>query len=271
MELTVIFKLIAFTTWIEISLPGELNLSLFIFKTSRLNLDNLGLYDWMLYPELFDSLLPITHMRLKNNNLTKIPDFGTRTLSSIEKLGLKGNKIQFTKRDDFHNMTKLHYLTLWENNLESFPDFGEAAPSLVYIDLRENQICTLNSQYLENLASLADLDLSQNQFTSIADFTTLPCPSCVAVSLMYNLITSVELITVLSYKFKNLPLINIGKNPIICDCKMQWMEISLATGLMNWTDNLLNLKCAQPSNIKNVQVSELAFTSFECDGKFSYD
>lgn len=102
---------------------------------------------------------------LKNNELTKIPDFSR--CPGIKELYLGKNKIIDEIPIDLTGLSKLQVLSLHRNKLKSFPIFNPIS----YVDLRMNNITEICSfGFLPNKRKTNRLRLNLNPIVSVSHF-----------------------------------------------------------------------------------------------------
>ncbi|XP_020299164.1 leucine-rich repeats and immunoglobulin-like domains protein 2 isoform X2 [Pseudomyrmex gracilis] len=203
------------------------------------------------------SLTKLKHLNISGNLLSNFPDI---SLEQLEVLDLSFNNITIIpKTVSINNFPNLRILKVNGNclkditlrsklELESFEaNFVETIEKIdenAFLMLKEKNDCInvtiSNNVKLSSIAenvfhhmNICSLDLSNNHFTYL----------------------SFELFKTHVYgkNFSNARyLINLQKNPFICDCSLQWMLDELVPKLYTIQPSLLeDLKCAGPSPLMN--------------------
>jgi len=187
----------------------------------RISLLNLEYNKLKSIPDDLGNITTFTGLWLNGNNLQYIPE-SFRNLKGIRALYLHEN-----------NLTSVVVGSAWEitldhNNLEDLNGLAEGSfPSLFRLTASHNKIRILERQVLKNLPKVAELDLSYNELTYVA-----------------NAISELEFLSDVNFahnQLKTLPKgldeintirsLNLGGNPFVCDkASLSWL-----------TPNVLNL------------------------------
>ncbi|NET73474.1 MAG: GTP-binding protein, partial [Sphaerospermopsis sp. SIO1G2] len=117
-------------------------------------------------PEALANLTNLTHLYLRNNQITAIPE-ALANLTNLTHLYLSENQITAIP-EALANLTNLTELDLSENQITAIPEALAKLTNLTELDLSENQITAI-PEALAKLTNLTELDLSRNQITAIPE------------------------------------------------------------------------------------------------------
>ncbi|XP_072455619.1 polycystin-1 isoform X2 [Notamacropus eugenii] len=111
-------------------------------------------------------------------------------------------------------------------------------PDVTSLDISDNFISTLETEFFENLSALVQLDISNNKISTLEE------------GIFANLF--------------NLSEINLSVNPFVCDCNLSWFPI--------WVDEqkvsvvqLREARCAEPPHLADVPILSISFSDDTCD------
>ncbi|KAL3887312.1 hypothetical protein ACJMK2_027254 [Sinanodonta woodiana] len=209
-------------------------------------------------------------------------------LLGIEVLNLEYNPLRYIVRDTFTftEMESLRYLDLSHCEIEEMEIGAINLPKLVHLDLSWNKLRTVEKS-LEMMVSLKKLDLSHNLFTEISDFPNLP--RLAMLNLDSNNIHNIDIRTsvyqnmdnlqVLSLRNNNLKslrqdaipwdldtllTVDLGNNPVICDCDLKWITTNPFVRARNVT-----MSCSEPKLLRGRDPLELSRDYFLCNSSFT--
>ena len=167
----------------------------------------------------------------------------------LKVLSLPNNNLQEVP-DMLHKLTKLHSLDLSNNRIRSLllADLSELV-NLQYLHLENNLIADVNAYVFAFMKNIRHIDLSGNKLESL----------------------SVD-----AFDVKRLLYIEVllSDNPWRCDCDIAWLieatkeELEGNPGPLQVNEIHYALKCAQPSELKDIRFSELATLYYD---DFMYD
>ena len=167
-------------------------------------------------------------------------------------------------------MTKLEAVSFQNNFLSDFPDFGDATATVRFLYINDNKITFIDKHRLERFAKLRLLNLTGNRLFSIPDFTKLPFKGPIKISLMSNMISKLDPNVLQVYNVSDTLTIDLDKNPIHCDCRIQHVAMFPVTQSSNWTKTIHNLSCMTPANLKGMAVFGIELQRMICAGWCHY-
>ncbi|VDK74302.1 unnamed protein product, partial [Onchocerca ochengi] len=182
-----------------------------------------------------------TELRLEQNQITYIPPRAFHNLHQLKQLDLSKNNIMEISPRAFEGLKSLNSLVLYGNNLSNLP--SEAFHELVNLQLlllNANKLQCLRRDTFSSLTNLNLLSLYDNQIYSIANGT------------FDGLI--------------NLTTLHLARNPIICDCNLEWLAHLLAKKAMETS----SARCDSPKRVAHRRISTLHHSKFRCKGSEAY-
>ncbi|XP_065573963.1 toll-like receptor 6 [Artemia franciscana] len=191
----------------------------------------------------FKNLRSLKVLNLARNALYYLENRVFESVPGLEALNLEGNQITSLNGlfKPLHNLT---WLNISDNQIDSF-DYSYIPPKLFGLDMKHNNIPTLDNSYNVEHNRLEYLDVSHNRITMISPFSV---PKSIRTFIaVNNHISKVEQHTFADKKF--LKLVNlqrnlirglepaslrihpeashsqffIASNPFNCDCRMEWL------------------------------------------------
>jgi len=176
--------------------------------------------------------------------------------------------------------------------------FFKRFKKLERIDLRNNQIATIENRAFEGASSLTDLFLNENRLEQLQPELFIGLENLKILLLRNNMISviqnntfshlkSLRLLSLYDNKIScvqkgsfealsSLKTLNLMSNPLVCNCQIKWLKDwlllnNLATG---------NLKCISPASLNGKSLTDLQASvfadcdtsqNFECDAQHSPD
>ncbi|XP_074135622.1 polycystin-1 isoform X2 [Sminthopsis crassicaudata] len=113
-------------------------------------------------------------------------------------------------------------------------------PDVTSLDISDNFISTLETEFFENLSSLVQLDISNNKITTLEE------------GIFANLF--------------NLSEINLSLNPFVCDCNLSWLPSWVEEQKVSVVQ-LREARCAEPSHLADVPIFSVSFDG-TCDEEY---
>lgn len=182
-----------------------------------------------------------TEIRLEQNQISSIPSHSFKNLKNLTRLDLSKNIITEIQPKAFLGLHNLHTLVLYGNN-----------------------ITDLKSDTFEGLGSLQLLLLNANQLTCIRRGTFDHVPKLSMLSLYDNDIKSISEVTF--QNLTSLSTLHLAKNPLICDCNLQWLaQINLQKNI-----ETSGARCEQPKRLRKKKFATLPPNKFKCKGSESF-
>ena len=125
------------------------------------------------------SFYEVTHLDLRDNQLTVLPDYSVSILSrfpELRRLWLSENKINKIASNAFKALSKLQVLVLSKNKLKNLvSNWFQSLPSLIYLHLDRNEFENVQDSVFGRLNKLKLLNLSGNalKYLPSGTFNTL--------------------------------------------------------------------------------------------------
>ncbi|KAF7990430.1 hypothetical protein HCN44_000235 [Aphidius gifuensis] len=208
--------------------------------------------------DAFEDLKKLTHLYLENNRLRTIEHCHTRNLFELKTAILSHNNLTI------------------KNNEESSKALFKNSTLIEKLDLDDNQIsgfCFYNKEAIPGVDNATEIILSNNKLTSLSN-VHLHDTSYKKIKLYVsnNNITSLfypnESET--SDKFNNNHVeVFADNNPLNCDCNLHTMiqhrnKANRTIEFRNWTIHMDNLKCNEPSLLKNTPIEIFESKTYKC-------
>jgi Leucine-rich repeat (LRR) protein len=194
----------------------------------------------------FPSLPSLRILSLSGNKISDIEQGSFNKLPKIEAIQLEDNLIS-SMTYLFTNISSLLYLNLSNNRITNF-DYINIPPSLLWLDIKKNQVKEIRNNSTEELHiqtlyissnnltmlkhnmvphSLELLFVDNNQINLVEPYTFKNKTNLMEVDLRGNNLAHLELASIIisEVKGKNImPKFFLGENPFECDCKMEWLQ-----------------------------------------------
>ncbi|ALC46724.1 Tl [Drosophila busckii] len=247
----------------------------------QVNLINLDLHRNRLssLPDgIFDRLSKLETLNLAENQLTEISSKLFAKLTNLQSLRMNNNQLKMIRPQAFVANTLLRQLNLANNRIDLHEyltgnqlsaDVGSPfAPlhNLTTLNLRNNSLMIVFSDWKYALRQLQEIDLSYNNFSRL-DYSDLDFVSLfdVSVNMSHNQIRNVHLYKQSSFSGSQHGLklvhgvksvqVDLNNNPLLCDCTLQRfvqvvrgdIELEYAKQLVTYTDQLY---CQGPSALE---------------------
>lgn len=196
----------------------------------------------------FPSLPSLRILSLGGNKIKTIEDGSFGNLPKVEAIQLQDNLLS-SMTDFFTDITSLQYLNLSNNRITHF-DYADIPPSLLWLDVKKNEIKEIGNYYdlntelrIETLYissnnltilkhnmvphSLELLFVDNNQIHLVEPYAFKNKTNLMEVDLRVNMLAHLDLYSILISENKgrkNVPKFFLGENPFECDCKMEWLQ-----------------------------------------------
>ncbi|KAH8417773.1 hypothetical protein KR222_005747, partial [Zaprionus bogoriensis] len=262
-------------------LDDQLNLTTLDLQKNRLSL---------LPDGIFDHLTSLETLNLAENLLTEIPTKLFSKLRNLKTLIMNDNRLVTVQT--FVGNPMLRQLNLANNriNLYEYMALSEGQnlgspfgplTNLTKLNLRNNSLMVMFSDWKYQMRELQEIDLSYNNFTGL-DYTDLDFVSAhdLTINMTHNQIRNVHF-----YKASNFQGIEKGQrfvngvktvhvdlndNPLVCDCTLlrfaqlvnKSIEPDYAKPLQLTTDRL---SCASPTGLANRLIEEVDANELLCN------
>lgn len=231
---------------------------------------------------LFENTRNLETLNLSSNRLRKLSAHIFASLEKLKVLFLNNNNLHTIDRSSFGGLTSLTNLYM-QNNFLSFNEINillqeqelvtEGSPfqylqSLSVLNLRNNSISRIFSDWNVNTLKLTELDLSYNRISMLSHHNVNFLSDNIVVNLTHNRITEVNLSEMESLILANRNAypskikIYLNDNPLNCNCViLPFVQYGL--GQMNRavyeSISLIadEMRCAEPENLYNLPVFKL--------------
>ncbi|KAI1731910.1 leucine rich repeat domain-containing protein [Ditylenchus destructor] len=176
-----------------------------------------------------------TELRLEGNRIAFIPNHAFRNLRNLVRLDLSKNVIQDITEDAFFGLSSLNTLMLFANNLTELPpQLFRPLISLQLLLLNTNKLQCLRKEVFKGLNKLNLLSLYDNQIKSIQNGT---------FSDLHSLQT-----------------LHLARNPLICDCNLEWLAELLSEKPMETS----GARCHLPKRLSKRRLGSIPPNKFRC-------
>lgn len=143
---------------------------------------------------VFDSLLNLTILVLSKNLIIGNywnPEVFRRNIN-VETIQFSGNDMSEAPQNLLSHFDQLNSVSLRKCHLTEFPTFliSSNITSIIHLNLRQNKIGIIKTNFFENFEILAILDLSRNQIEHIAENSFKSMKELVVLNLSKNLLTT---------------------------------------------------------------------------------
>ena len=176
--------------------------------------------------EFFTGLSNLRKLSMQGSGLTASSFWDSNTedlpvlsaLSTLERLYIKGNKLDRLKPGTFQGLQNLQKLEMDNSDIRSLnEDIFMNLTSLEYLSIDENHIAELTSRHLVDLSSLVGVSIKSNEIKGLASdvFTNNPHLSYLLIS--HNYLTTVKEGTILPRQ-----TLDVSNNPFSCNCEFTW-------------------------------------------------
>lgn len=230
---------------------------------------------------------PIINLAIKGNDMTNASEFISlfSIKNTLSELRLTGNPVElFSDREQwaviFNSLGALTKLWIKSVGLEDCLDLGDAADGVRVLGLEDNSISNLRKECWSGFNNLRLLSLSENQLTSIPDFSLLPANNNLqGLFLDYNNIITMDVsqlmmlgrLEELDLSYNNLSSIpdmtslpvttlTLIGNPLFCDSGLVWIK-QTGTGSLNVIMD--GAPCIGPSNLVDIPWNNIGLADLQ--------
>ncbi|XP_050503411.1 connectin-like [Diabrotica virgifera virgifera] len=110
----------------------------------------------------------LQRLKLCKNQIEYLEEFSIANLLSLKELDLSGNRIRAIPTFVFFNLPELKYVRLNNNNISRIEDKAfSALGNVLELDLSENYICDITNLTFFGLSKLKVIDLSVNKIVNL--------------------------------------------------------------------------------------------------------
>lgn len=218
------------------------------------------------------SLPSLSHLECESfDHLYSLQTLSLFHLPALSSLNLQDCLSHLSTKDLSQLMIEVKQPSL-ESNLERLL----SSTRLHHLTISGTRLSSLSPSFLVGMKSSEISVTVRNTSITVLSNTlaSLPVSTKVTLDLGDNLITSFTdtFIQSIDNKQNSLKIIGVNRNPIACDCKLEsfWKYINLRLKLIpnakyfNPIEDLLNVTCASPDELKGLKVSEIDLSSLTC-------
>ncbi|XP_028966573.1 leucine-rich repeat-containing protein 15 [Galendromus occidentalis] len=190
----------------------------------------------------FNGLVSLVNLNLQYNSLERFPAQALAELHKLEELSVGGNRFGEIQSGDLHVLPGLKKFSLTQS--ESFERIAEDAfdhsPNVEQVLLENNKLLQhLPEKLFAQLRVLKHVSLRGNALRFIH-------PKAVPVG--------------------QLDTFDISKNPLICNCSIEWLWNQLRFHESIAYHNSSGARCAGPANLQHELIKNLSQADLDCDG-----
>jgi len=233
-------------------------------------------------------LTKLTHLRLDNSRLTRLPDNCLSNLTDLTKLKAIQNNITEIQDGLLNGLRYLQTVVLRQNQIVSVNSraFTNSC-SLRFIDLSNNLLQDLDKRWVYELGSNGDADspaqinLQYNRISKATnvDGLQLHCGMkrmYVVVDLRYNEIrqlseavrawqlTGRQMLCIAPFVMgRSTVQLYIGHNPFLCDCKDFWLY--KMDNNFHFFRLFEGARCSQPLSLRDLEIDQVPLDQFVCE------
>ena len=207
---------------------------------------------------LFQGLTELKYLRFIQNNLTRLEGGLLSDNKKLETFHFHENHIFDLKKEFFSKNKKIKEINLSKNSLTSWPGNPHPFEKLKDLDLSQNKMVQLTTDFFLNMLHLQKLNLSRNLFgqksngwISVHDIQF--SDEKIVVDLSNNHIRTIDLsgLDTFSHQetsFNNNYNLNLTGNPLACDCWAIELKMKMEGKLSGIFENFFklsnhNLRC----------------------------
>ncbi|XP_076156250.1 leucine-rich repeat and immunoglobulin-like domain-containing nogo receptor-interacting protein 2b [Alosa pseudoharengus] len=198
-------------------------------------------------PRAFSGLLSLRQLTLERCNLSAIPGQALAQLRALETLRLSQlANVAEVPPHAFRNMPRLRHLALerlpllealpspaflglnlttlaiTQTNLSAVPTLGHLR-HLTFLNLSHSRVRVLRAGGLRGLARLEELHLRSAALERIEPDAFLGAPSLRMLDVSSNRLATLERAAFPEGHDLSLQTLRIGRNPLVCDCRLRWL------------------------------------------------
>ena len=176
--------------------------------------------------ELFKGLSNLRKLSMRGSGLTASSFWDQHTeelpvlsaLSTLERLYIKGNKLNKLTPGTFQGLQSLRHLEMDNSEISSLnEDIFMNLTSLQSLSIDENHIAELTSRHLADLSSLVGVSIKSNEIKGLASDVFANNPHLSYLYISHNHLTTVKEGTFLPRQ-----TLDVSNNPFSCNCEFTW-------------------------------------------------
>ncbi|KAG8036526.1 hypothetical protein G9C98_003848 [Cotesia typhae] len=232
--------------------------------------------------DIFKSLRQLTNLNLAKNQIKFLSSNHLTGLSSLETLNMERNNMIQIDGHAFKDLEKLKVALFSYNELNLtnkglIDEYGYRSPfhkcvstiEEIYVD--HNNIVDMFQDWTK-MTHLKILNVSHNKIIYLHARDLTLSSKKAEVDLRYNMIESINMYRNayenLIEKYPHDAVINIGNNPLKCDCQiydfLQYFEGELSYQRQRFNLKVDDLKCDSPKKMKGLAIKNFKSKNFTC-------
>ncbi|XP_062858638.1 leucine-rich repeat and fibronectin type-III domain-containing protein 2 [Trichomycterus rosablanca] len=187
----------------------------------------------------FANMTELVDLTLSRNSISSIQPFSFADLETLRSLHMDNNRLAELGPDDLHGLVNLQYLILNNNQLNRISEraFRDLAPAIEDLDLSYNNLQTVPWDSVRQMINLHQLTLDHNLLEYIPEGTFVDLERLARLDLTSNRLRKLPPDPVfaraqdsahdtlqVSTPFAPQLSLNIGGNPLHCNCEMLWFR-----------------------------------------------
>ena len=166
--------------------------------------------------DAFRGLTNVQLLDLEDNLIIVFPVNAFRHIPSVRSINFKNNRIKFISKDSFEYLPNIESIT-FENCI----------------------IERIHPLVFQNLDRLTDINLVNNELTTLDDRMGAALPPKLSVFRLY-------------------------RNPWNCDCRLRWLRLWIDTSNINWDFSRNTPACSSPDIIRGISWKHMTPEQFAC-------
>lgn len=218
-----------------------------------------------------DGLLNITmlsKLSLANNSIHTIGKNCWEFTQKIVNLDLSSNRLADITQNTFESLTRLKHLDLHANSISTImPGAFNGTQMLVTLDLSQNRISWTIEDTFGPFSSLQLLDsflLNDNHIKTISKNAFLGLERLTQLDLRNNNITTIQDGAFGNRTTPALSKLLLNSTDLICDCNLSGFYRWIKERKVPMQRDLVGLQCAYPANLRGKRLLLLPKNNFTC-------
>nr|AVK72342.1 slit1 protein [Meara stichopi] len=181
-----------------------------------------------------------TEILLDDNIIESIHMHAFSKFKQLHRIELGNNRISFIHPSAFEGLKYLSALSLYNNRITELPvNIFRGLTNLKLLLLNSNLLKCVHRDTFKDLHSMLLLSLFDNNIQSISNGTFSTTNATI---------------------FPDLVKLHLGRNPLICDCNLRWLNDAIKTSNVE----VVNLTCKLPKRMNAKRIGMIRSKKFRC-------